>query len=80
MKRRNVPLSLPADVLRQLRITAATRGTSISRVLGDALRDIVERESGYVRARKRAVAALEDGWQLGTNGRSGWRRDDLHER
>ncbi|MCP9485495.1 MAG: hypothetical protein MSC30_06520 [Gaiellaceae bacterium MAG52_C11] len=78
--KRNVTLALPVDTLQRLRVLAAERGTSISRVLTETLDEILDRDSGYERARKRSLMNLERGWNLGTNGRIDWTRDDLHER
>ncbi len=77
---RNVTLSLPSETLQRLKVLAAERGTSISRLLTETLDEILNRETGYERARKRSLAALEEGWSLGTGGRANWRRDELHER
>ncbi len=77
---RNVTLSLPAEILRRLKVVAAERGTSISRMLTESLDEILSREAGYERARRRSLATLDQGWSLGTRGRAGWRRDELHER
>ena len=76
----NVTLSLPSRTLRRLKVLAAERGTSISRLLTETLDEILNRETGYGRARRRSLAALEQGWSLGTGGRVDWRRDELHER
>lgn len=77
---RNVTLALPADLLRSARILAVQRDTSVSRLLADVLKELVEVESGYALARQRSMARLEQGLALGTNGRVEWRRNDLHER
>jgi metal-responsive CopG/Arc/MetJ family transcriptional regulator len=77
---RNVTLSLPKDVLRQVKIVAAQRGTSVSRLLTDALRDLVSSEAGYASAAARHGALLRRPPDLGTRGRRRWSRDDLHER
>ena len=76
----NLTLALPADKVRRLEVLAAERGSSISRMLTDALDEILDRESGYEAARQRSLAQLERGWELGTNGRISWTRDELHER
>jgi predicted transcriptional regulator len=78
--KQNVTLSLPSGTLRRLKVLAAERGTSISRLLTETLDEILDRESGYERARRRSLATLEQGWNLGTNGRIDWGRDELHER
>lgn len=80
MRSRNVTLSLPSETIRRLKILAAERGTSISALLTRQLGDLLARESGYARARRRSLAALEEGWELGTKGRATWQRDTLHER
>lgn len=80
MKSRNVTLSLPEEVLREARVVAARRGTSISALLAGALSDLLERESGYATAKERSLAALDTRRDLGTGGEVRWSRDDLHER
>lgn len=78
--KQNVTLALPADKVRRLKVLAAERGSSISRMLTEALDEILDRESGYEAARRRSLARLEQGWDLGTYGRITWTRDELHER
>ena len=34
----------------------------------------------YEKARKRDVAIMKRGWDMGTNGKATWTRDELHER
>lgn len=77
---RNVTLALPVDLLRRARILAVQRDTSVSRLLADLLEELVESESGFALARQRSMARLEQELALGTKGRVGWARDDLHER
>jgi predicted transcriptional regulator len=80
VKTRNVTLSLPDDLLRQLKIAAAKRETSISAMLTRALRQIADEEDGYAEAQRLMLADLKKGYRLGTHGKTGWTRDDLHER
>lgn len=80
MSSQNITLSLPVEDLRRARIVAAERGTSVSRLLAGLLRDLVERETGYARAKERSLALLAEGRDLGTGGRLRWSRDELHER
>jgi predicted transcriptional regulator len=77
---RNITLSLPEEVLREAKVVAARRGTSVSALLAGALSEIVERESGYAAAKERSLAVLGEGRDLGTGGEIGWVRDELHER
>lgn len=80
MGTRNVTLSLPEEVLREVKVLAARRGTSVSAMLAGALSELVERESGYAAARERSLASLDSGSDLGTGGYISWDRDELHER
>ena len=80
MKTRNITLSLPEEVLREAKVVAARRGTSVSALLAGALYELVERKSGYAAARERGLAALGRGLDLGTGGEIGWGREELHER
>jgi len=42
--------------------------------------EIVACQDEYDQARQRSLAALKSGFDLGTQGRSTWKREDLHER
>lgn len=74
----NVTLKLDSEILRQVRILAAEEGSSISGLLSAKLEEIVRDNKLYARARKRALARLRQGSDLGwTPPKS---RDELHER
>lgn len=79
MKTHNITLSLPKDILQKVKLIAVKRHTSVSRLLTRLLEEMVAREEGYERARKRHVGRLDEN-NLGTRGRPIWRREDLHER
>jgi len=74
----NITLKLDSGLLREVRILAAEEGTSISALLSARLEQIVRERKNYDRARKRALARLRAGLELG------WKRprsrDELHER
>lgn len=78
--KQNVTLALSADTVRRLKVLAAERNSSISRMLSEQLDELLDRESGYERARKRSLATLAHGYDLGTGGKATWTRDELHER
>ena len=80
MSKRNITLSLPDEDLRKARIVAAQRGTSVSRMLADMLKELIERETQYNVARDRHLATMQAGYDLGTGGHIDWDRDELHER
>jgi hypothetical protein len=76
----NITLSLPEEDIRAARILAASRGTSVSHLLARMLKELIEQESGYARARDRSLARLHEGKDLGTGGHIDWSRDSVHER
>jgi hypothetical protein len=80
MANQNITLSLPEEDLREARVLAARRGTSVSQLLARVLRETVERETGYDAAKERSLALLREGADRGTGGDATWSRDDLHER
>jgi hypothetical protein len=80
MGSQNITLSLPEEDLREARILAARRGTSVSQLVARVLREILERETGYDTARERSLALLREGVDLGTRGSVAGTRDHLHER
>jgi hypothetical protein len=74
----NVTLKLDASLLREIRILAAEEGTSISAMLAARLEQIVRERKNYERSRRRALARLREGMNLG------WKRptsrDEIYER
>ena len=47
----------------------------MSKLLARMLRELVEKETGYARARERRLARLREGMDLGTGGQIGWSRN-----
>lgn len=80
METQNITLSLPRRLLRRLKVVAARRETSVSRLIAGMIEEVVSREDEYDEARRRAVARMKRGWDLGTEGRVAVSRDELHER
>ena len=80
MNRQNVTLSLPKSLLKKAKILAASRDESLSELLRVSLEMRVREATGYKKARARQLRLLEEGFDLGTGGRMGVSREDLHER
>ena len=80
METQNITLALPKELIYRAKRVALERRTSVSGLLAQALAEIVAREDSYASARQRHLAWLEHCADLGTNGKIGWRREDLHER
>ena len=79
-EKQNITLSLPKELLRQVKIIAAKRGTSVSALLREKLEETVLEADEYEQARRKAVALMDKGFNLGTHGKITWTRDELHER
>ncbi len=74
----NVTLKLDADLLREAKVLAARRNSSVSRLLADQLERLVRSEKSYEAAQKQALAWLASGFDLGWTPPKD--RGDLHER
>ena len=74
----NITIKLDSDLLRQARIMAAEQGTSISSLLSARLEEIVRERKAFERAKKRALARLNEGLDLGWAAPKS--RDEVHER
>ena len=78
MAKQNVTVSLSRHTLRQAKVLAARRDTSISRLLAEQIESLVGEEEAYERAERQAVALLEQGFHWGGLIRA--TRDEWHER
>ena len=80
MERQNITLSLPKEILLKVKLIAVKRQTSVSGLLTQTIERLVEHEDSYAHARRRHLAWLERGVDLGTAGQVSVGRDELHER
>jgi len=76
--RQNLTISLTRQTLRKARVIAARRATSISGLIAEQIELLVGEEEAYARARRQALALLDQGFHLGGVIRAS--RDELHER
>jgi len=74
----NITLKLDSDLLKQVRILAAQEGRSISGLLAERLEELVRERKDFDRARRRALARLNEGLKLRWTPPSS--REELHER
>jgi len=80
METQNVTLSIRKEVLHKAKLIAVKRGTSLSKLMSDALEAIANEEDSYEQAKRRQLALMREGLDLGTYGRAVASRDELHER
>ncbi len=76
--KQNVTISLSRHLLKKAKILAARRETSISGLLAREIEVLVGEEEAYERAKRQAMALLDQGFRMGGVIRA--RRDELHER
>jgi len=77
MAKRNLTVQLDDEMIRQAKVLAARRGTSVSTLVAAELERLVAHDDRYEEACRRAQRALTGAARRG--GRQ-WSRDDLHER
>ena len=80
MEKQNVTLSIPKELLLKAKHIAINKETSLSGLLAETLQEIIAREEGYEEARKRQLALLDRGMDLGLAGNVEWTREEVHER
>jgi hypothetical protein len=73
-----VTLRIDADLLRQARVLAAEEGRSVNALLSDLLAGLVRDRNAFDRARRRALARLQRGFDLQWRPPNG--RHSIHER
>jgi hypothetical protein len=78
MAKTNLTLSLEAELVREAKVLAARRGTSVSRLMSENLEELIRRDKAYETARQRALGRMSRGFDLEWTKPSS--RDELHER
>ncbi|NWG04502.1 MAG: hypothetical protein HXY44_16740 [Syntrophaceae bacterium] len=76
--KQNITLALDRELLKKVKVLAAKKDTSVTRMLTKQLARIVSEEDHYESSKKRALARLKKGFHLGD--RILAQREELHER
>lgn len=76
--KQNITLSIEKEIIKKGKIIAAQKDTSISKMLSEQLKQIIDREEQYEAAKRSALQTLKKGFRLG--GKITWKREDLYER
>jgi 16S rRNA G527 N7-methylase RsmG len=74
----NITLKIDTDLLREAKVIAAEQGSSLSALVAGRLEELVRERKTFDLARKRALARLNDGLDLGFEPAAS--RDELYER
>jgi len=76
--KQNITLSIEKEFIKKGKIIAAHKEISVSKMMGNLLRDIVDRHDRCDAAKRNALAMMKTGLHLG--GRINLKREDLYER
>jgi len=76
--KQNITLRLDKDLIKKSKIIAAQRESSVSKLLSEELKKLIEHSEQYELAKRRAYANLRTGFHLG--GKITASREELHER
>lgn len=76
--KQNITLNLDKDLIKKAKVISAKKDTSISKLLEQELRELVESAESYEAVKRCAIANLRTGWHLGSKIKVS--RDKLHER
>jgi hypothetical protein len=77
MSKTNLTITVDKNLLRSMKIIAAQNDTSVTRLLVEMMEARAKQDPNYERAKKRAIARMEKGWDLGFKPGP---REELHER
>ncbi|MEY2472006.1 MAG: hypothetical protein QOK28_1335 [Actinomycetota bacterium] len=77
MSKQNVTIQLDGEVIREAKVLAARRGTSLSAMLAAELQRLVAEDERYEAARKRAEETLANAKPRGGRPRT---RDEIYDR
>ncbi|MGA2184151.1 MAG: hypothetical protein ABSH47_14095 [Bryobacteraceae bacterium] len=77
---KNVTLSLPEPLLRRFRVYAAARNESMTSVMAEAIRALMERDEQTAAMNRRFLERIRNAPDRGTGGSIRWSREELHER
>ena len=76
--KQNITLSVDKELIKKGKIIAAERDTSVSKMLSEQLKQLVEDNEQYETAKRSALQTLKKGYHLGGN--ITWKREDLYDR
>lgn len=74
----NITLKVDRELLRRTKVIAAEMETSVSALVAEQLEKIVRERDGYEQAKRRALANMKKGFNLGFTPPAS--RDELYER
>ena len=76
--KQNVTISLEKEIIKKAKIIAAQKETSVTRMLSEELKQLIQKEERYQQAKKKALIYLDSGFHWGGKIRA--TREELHAR
>jgi plasmid stability protein len=76
---RNLTIHLPEQLIRQLRVCAATRNKSMTTVVKEAIERTLVEDGVREAAASRLIRRLQNAPDQGIGGKISWTRDKLHD-
>ena len=76
--KQNITLSIEKELIKKGKLLAARKDISVSKMMGNLLRDVVYQHDRYEACKRNAISIMRKGLHLG--GRINWKREDLYER
>jgi hypothetical protein len=76
--KQNITISLEKELIKKAKILAALKETSVTRLLSEELKRLIQKEEQYQQAKKKAFTLLSSGFHLG--GKIKATREELHAR
>ena len=77
--RQNLTVQLDERTIKNARVLAARRATSIGRLIAAEIERLTDEDDAYERAKSEALRDMRRGFDLGSHGRL-VRRDELYDR
>lgn len=78
MEATNITIKIDSGLAHEARVLAARRGTSLSRLVAEQLRQLVLEEQRYAAAKQSALTRLQEGFDMDWDKPES--RDELHAR
>ena len=78
MSSTNITIKVDADLARDAKVFAARHGTSLSRLVARQLERLVREDQVYAASKRRALARLRRGYDMG--GKGPLSREEVHDR
>lgn len=75
----NITISIDRKLMNKAKHIAAIRHTTLSSLMSDLLREIVESDERYAQAKRRQLDLLSKGLDLGLDDKKSWSREELYE-